>query len=48
LTAGGTEPVPATNAMTVVTAHPVFTEWQAAIETSGVIFHASIPPIVSR
>jgi hypothetical protein len=24
--------------MAVVTVHPVFTEWQDAIETSGVIF----------
>jgi hypothetical protein len=31
-------PVPATNAMAVVTVHPVLTEWQDAIETSGVIF----------
>lgn len=30
--------LPATNAMAVVTVHPVFTEWQDAIETSGVIF----------
>jgi RND family efflux transporter MFP subunit len=27
----------ATNAMAVVTVHPIFTEWQDAIETSGVI-----------
>lgn len=31
-------PVPATNAMAVVTVHPVLTEWQEVIETSGVIF----------
>jgi hypothetical protein len=31
-------PAPATNATTVVTVHPVFTDWQDAIETSGVIF----------
>jgi hypothetical protein len=37
-TSGGPEPRAGTNAMAVVTVHPIFTEWKDAIETSAVIF----------
>ena len=40
-------PAPATNAMPVVTVHPVCSERQDAIETSGVISWASISPTLS-